>query len=109
METDLHASLPRHLKLLLEDLEVNQSRLRAEMNAGMAASAGAGANPKHIAYAESLTKSSIALSRELRAWAKQTREASQNLSVAQRIALVVAFVKSLSAADRATLEAALRE
>lgn len=100
MSVDLHAAVPAHLNELLADVTANQARLRLEMNSGMAGSAGAGANPKHVSMSESLTKSSIALSRELRAWTKQTREASKNLSIGERIQLVVAFVESLSVADR---------
>jgi hypothetical protein len=97
---DPHTEVPGHLQALLEDLVENQKRLRREMNAGMAASEGAGHNPKHIALAGALTKATVDLSRELRAWAKSTKEASKNLSVGERIALVVAFVESLSVADR---------
>lgn len=104
---DLHGALPAHLTALLEDLQTNQARLRVEMNAGMAASAGAGVNPKHVAMAESLTKSTINVSRELRAWVKTTKETSSNLSISERIDLVVAFIRSLSAADRRLFEDAL--
>jgi hypothetical protein len=103
-QVDVHGAVPEHLSALLSDLVENQRRLRVEMNSGMAASAGAGPNPKHIALGESLTKASIALSRELRAWSKTTREASKNLSVAERIALVVAFINSLSIADRRSFD-----
>jgi len=107
--TDLHAALPSHLQALLEDLTENQRRLRQEMNSGLAASAGAGVNPKHVAMAESLTKSTINVSRELRAWVKTTKESSQNLSIQERVSLVAAFIKSLSSADRLLLEQALAE
>ncbi len=107
--TDLHAALPGHLSALLEDLQSNQARLRLEMNSGMAASPGAGVNPKHVQMAESLTKSTINVSRELRAWAKATKETSQNLTIQERISLVAAFVKSLSTADRQLLDQAISD
>ncbi len=100
MSTDLHAAVPDHLSALLADLTRSQQRLRTEMTTGFADHPTAGPNPKHIAMGESLAKSTIALSRELRAWSKATKEASKNLSIGERISLVVSFIHSLSEADR---------
>lgn len=100
MSVDPHTALPAHLAALLEDVCTNQQRLRYSMFEGMAAAKGAGVNDNHVRLSQALTKATVDLSRELRAWAKATKEASKNLSVSERIALVVSFINGLSVADR---------
>jgi hypothetical protein len=102
--SELHNAVPGHLQALLTDVTTLQSRLSAEMNLGLAASPGAGCNPKHVTLAAHLTKQTVDLSRELRAWTKATKDRGRNLSIGERIALTVAFVRSLSVADRREFE-----
>lgn len=99
-EATAYGAVPEHLAALLKDVTDLQARLRYDMHDGLAGAPGAGYNAKHGVAAANLTKLTVDLSRELRAWTKTTREKGRTLSLGERIQLTVAFVSSLSVADR---------
>ncbi len=107
--SDVYNDIPQHLEALLADVTENQKRLHFDMHDGMAGSPGAGCNPKHVAIAATITKLSVDLSRELRAWSKTVKDRGRQLSIGERINLTVAFVRSLSDADRRDFDRILAE
>lgn len=88
---------------LLDDLKTNQERLRQSMHMGLAASPGAGVNAEHVNATRELAAAAVQVSREARAWAKQSRDLGKNLSREQRLELLLAFCKKLGPNDRRAL------
>jgi len=103
MSLDPHAAVPGHLTAILADLVEIQRRLSVTL------AATTEADVNLVKLGSTLTKSTIDLSRELRAWSRATKENAKTLSVGDRMGLVVAFIRSLAAADRREFDRMLEE
>lgn len=90
----------KQLSHLLDDIETLHAKLSKQVNRE---TLGNEVDPSLIAQLGDLTRQSLALSKEARAWAKTNKEVGQKLTLAERVELTVQFIAKLSSADRRDL------
>ncbi len=97
--------ITRQLNELLRLVQANLERLDSEMNTALAGTPKAkeAAAKRILTQVNALTKSVVELSKETRAWQKQSKEVGSKLTLAERIDLTVQFIGKLSVSDRQEL------